>query len=111
MTGLELLKLLPSVLKADAASNVNLVVQYAISTPAYVTISQGTCTVTEGQATNPTVTLTMSDETLVNTMTGKQAPMMAFMTGKIKAAGDLMASQKLQNVFDGDKLGALAKAA
>jgi putative sterol carrier protein len=35
--------------------------------------------------------------------------MMAYMTGRIKAKGDIISSQKLQNVFDQAKMTELVK--
>lgn len=109
MTAIEVLKLLPSVFRKEAVGDTSIVLQYAITTPAYVTIANGTCTVTEGKAEKPTVTLTMTDDTLIKTMTGRLNPVMAYMSGKLRASGDLLASQKVSSAFDTAKLAELVK--
>jgi putative sterol carrier protein len=60
----------------------------------YIIVANSVCSVSEGQAVHPTVTLTMADDTLMKTMTGKLNPMMAFMSGKLNATGDLVALKR-----------------
>ena len=49
------------------------------------------------------VTVTVSDETFMNLAAGKENPQKAFMSGKIKAKGNIMLLQKLQTILDAQK--------
>lgn len=44
----------------------------------------------------PSVTLTLEDEDMVELGAGKLNPQKAFMSGKLKVAGNVMLTQKLQ---------------
>nr|KAF6489658.1 hydroxysteroid 17-beta dehydrogenase 4 [Molossus molossus] len=45
------------------------------------------------------VTVTLSDEDFINVVLGKLDPQKAFFSGRLKARGNIMLSQKLQMVF------------
>jgi putative sterol carrier protein len=81
------------------------VLQFNSSNPHYVTIKNGTCTVTPGNAANADVTITMDDDDLVQLMKGELNGMTAFMTGKLQVDGDLMLAQRMSSFFDPAKLG------
>lgn len=104
MSALDLIKKMPQAFVADAASDVNATIQYQISTPAYVSIKNGTCSVAEGTATGADVTLIIEDEDLVALLKGELNGMTAFMTGKLQVEGDLMLAQRIPNLFDPGKL-------
>lgn len=95
---------MPEAFDADAAGDTNATVQYAISTPMYLTIENGACSVNEGEADSPDVTLKMEDQDLIDMLTGELNGMTAFMTGKLQVDGDIMLAQKLPNLFDASKL-------
>lgn len=99
-----LIELMPDAFDADAAGDTNATVQYAISTPMHLTIQNGNCSIGEGEASNPDVTLKMEDDDLVDLLTGNLNGMTAFMTGKLQVDGDLMLAQKLPSLFDPGKL-------
>ena len=63
-----------------------------------VTIRDSSVTVDEGEAAADT-TFRLSAETFEKLADGKQNPMMAYMTGKLKVEGDLGAATKLQHLF------------
>ncbi len=63
-----------------------------------VAVDDGTVTVTEGAA-EADCTITASEETLVKIATGEANPTTAYMTGKLKIAGDMDAALKLQKLF------------
>ena len=63
-----------------------------------VAVDDGTVTVTEGAA-EADCTITASEETLVKIATGEANPTTAYMTGKLKIAGDMGAALKLQKLF------------
>lgn len=104
MKAFDLLGKMPGAVKPDAIDGMDCTVQLNISRPAHVRIVDGACTVHEGAATDPDVSLTMSDDNLVALMTGKLTGVMAFMTGKLKVDGDLMLAKEIPNCFDAAKL-------
>ena len=63
-----------------------------------VTIRDGQVTVGEGEAPAD-ATFRVSAETFEKLANGKQNPMMAYMTDKLKVDGDLGAATKLQHLF------------
>lgn len=104
MTALEMIQKMPEALNEDAAAGLEATIQYQISTPAYTTIKDGACTVTEGTADSPDVTLIMEDDDLVAMLTGELNGMTAFMTGKLQVEGDLMLAQRIASLFDASKV-------
>lgn len=105
MSAVELLKKLPSALNPDAAAGTDATLQFNISQPMYASIKDGACTVTEGAAASPDVTITMEDDDLVALFKGELNGMTAFMTGKLQLEGDLMLAQRMSSLFAADKLG------
>lgn len=99
-----LIEKMPEAFDADAAGDTNATVQYAISTPMYAEIKDGSCAVHEGEADNPDVTIKMDDDDLVDMLTGELNGMTAFMTGKLQVDGDIMLAQKLASMFDANRL-------
>ena len=66
----------------------------------WVRIVDGTCTMQEGAADNPTTTLNASADDLYQVFTGSINAVSAFMQGKIKVAGEMSLAIKLQTIFD-----------
>jgi putative sterol carrier protein len=94
---------MPGVFKRDAAAGLNVVVQYNIEGAEggnwYVVIKDQTCTVSEGVHSSPTLTTKMADKDWIAMCKGELNGMTAFMTGKLKATGDLMLAQRLPMLF------------
>lgn len=63
-----------------------------------VRVSDGVVTVAEG-AEDADCTISASEETLTRIVNGEQNPTTAYMTGKLKIAGDMGAALKLQKLF------------
>jgi putative sterol carrier protein len=88
---------------AGKAAGTNATVQYDISGEGggtwHAVISNGTCTVSEGPATNPTLTLQMSAQDWLDMTAGKQSGQMLFMSGKLKLKGDMGLAMKLPSLF------------
>lgn len=99
-----LIQRMPEAFDPQAAGDTNATVQYAISTPMHVKIGDGACTVHEGEADSPDVTLRMEDSDLIDLLTGELNGMTAFMTGKLQVDGDIMLAQKLPSMFDANRL-------
>jgi putative sterol carrier protein len=65
----------------------------------YATIKDGKCTVAQGEAASPKMTLTAESSDYVKIFTGELDGMKAFMEGKLKLAGDLNLAMKLMQMF------------
>ena len=85
----------------DAAKGMNDVFQFHFSDAGdyYLVINDGTLDVQEGEQDDPSVSLSMSTDTLKGIMNGEINGMTAFMTGKLKATGNVMLATKLTSLF------------
>lgn len=99
MTLDEIFAKMPDALDPSAAAGIDATVQFNCSTPRYVTIKDGTCTVNEGAADSYTVAVTMEDEDMRQLLTGELDGMTAFMTGKVQLDGDMMFAQQVGALF------------
>ncbi|MDN5872880.1 MAG: SCP2 sterol-binding domain-containing protein [Sinobacteraceae bacterium] len=104
MAALDLLKKLPEAFNPEAAAGTDCIVQFALQTPAYVTLKDGICTLSEGTSENADVSLEIADEDLVALLKGELNGMTAFMTGKLQLDGDMMLAQRFMGFFDPTKL-------
>lgn len=99
----EIFNAMPANLNADAAKGMNAVIQFNLTGDGggnyYVTIKDGTCTVTEGTHQSPNMTMTMAAQDYVDMINGKLNGQMAFMSGKLKIAGDMGLAMKMQSLF------------
>lgn len=87
----------------DVAEGVDAVIQYKLTGEEggdyIVTIKDGQCTVVEGIAENPTMTLTADARDFGDVLLGKANGMQYFMQGKLKLSGDLNLAMKLTSFF------------
>ncbi len=103
MTARDLIETMPSAFRPERARRVNAVIQFELSGEGggdwYVTIKDGTCTVTEGvsDAAQGTIMMTASD--YVALADGKLGGMKAFLTGRIKTTGDFTLLKKMETWF------------
>ena len=104
MSFADVLKQLPAAFDPNAAAGTQCVVQFNASIPAYATIKGGACTITEGVAPSPDITLTMGDEDFVQLFTGRLNGLTAFMSGKLQLDGDIMLAQRMMSFFDPAKV-------
>jgi putative sterol carrier protein len=98
---------MPTLFRADRAGATQAVIHWNItggpggSTDAYETvIENGVCTVTNQPARDPKLAMTMDPVTFLKVVSGDGNPMMMFMTGKIKAKGDLGLAAQVAKLFD-----------
>jgi putative sterol carrier protein len=89
--------------KPDKAAGVSAVIQYEITGDGggtwHATIANGACTVADGAAASPNLTLTMSGQDWLDMSAGKLSGQMAFMSGKLKLKGDMGLAMKIGAMF------------
>jgi putative sterol carrier protein len=94
---------MPGVFNRDAAAGLDAVIQYNIEGDEggdwYVVIKDQTCTVSEGVHDNPTLSLRITDKNWIALCKGELNAVYAFMSGKLKAKGDMMLAQRLSKLF------------
>ncbi|MCA2212867.1 SCP2 sterol-binding domain-containing protein [Jidongwangia harbinensis] len=98
---------MPTLFRADRAGATQAVIHWNItggpggSTDTYETvIENGACTVTNQPVRDPKLAMTMDPVTFLKVVSGDGNPMMMFMTGKIKAKGDLGLAAQVAKLFD-----------
>ena len=103
----EVFNRMPSLFRADRAGSSNAVIHWTItgrpdggSDTYEVVIENGTCTVPETPQHDPKLTLTMGPVEFLKIVSGGANPVMMFMTGKLKAKGDLGLAANIANLFD-----------
>lgn len=100
----EMMSKIPEHFNPEKAGGVNGLVQcYFTGEQAsewIIRIADQTCSVEEGVASDPDLTIKANAEDGVKLLTGELDAMRAYMMGKIKVFGDLGLGRKLVNLFD-----------
>ena len=103
----EVFNRMPTLFRADRAGSTQAVIHWIITggagggTDTYETvIEDGACTVTNQPVREPKLAMTMDPVTFLKVVSGDGNPMMMFMTGKIKAKGDLGLAAQVAKLFD-----------
>jgi putative sterol carrier protein len=97
---------MPTIFRADKAGATQAVIHWTITGgpnngDTYESvIENGTCTVTDKPAREPNLSMSMDPTTFLKVVGGDGNPMMLFMTGKIKAKGDLGLATQVAKLFD-----------
>ncbi|MBH8578731.1 SCP2 sterol-binding domain-containing protein [Bisbaumannia pacifica] len=65
----------------------------------YLAVKDGELDIQQGDHDAPSVTLSLSTDTLKGVMSGEINGMSAFMTGKLKATGNVMLATRLTSLF------------
>lgn len=103
LTIAKLMGLMPKAFLPEKAGEVEATIQFKLSGEGggdwAVTISEGTCSVEQGEAENPTLTLSAEADDYLKIITGKLNAMSAFAEGKIKLKGDLNLAMKMMSYF------------
>jgi putative sterol carrier protein len=90
-------------LNPDAAKGMNAAIQFNLTGDGggnyHVVIKDGACSVVEGTHASPNMTMTMAAQDYVDMINGKLNGQMAFMSGKLKIAGDMGLAMKMQTLF------------
>jgi putative sterol carrier protein len=99
----QLMNNMPKVFHADRAQDVNADIQFRFSGEEpgnYVLgIHDGQASMTEGEVANPTATIETASEVWKAIALGQTNAMTAFMTGKVKATGDMGLLMRMQGMF------------
>lgn len=99
----EIFEGMPGTFLREKAAGMNAVIQFDITGDGggqwYAAIRNGDLAVVEGLHQSPQLTLSASARDYVDISTGKLNDQLAFMTGRIKAKGDLALAMKMQSVF------------
>jgi putative sterol carrier protein len=103
MTVAETVEAMQQLFNPSAAAGLNKTLQLNITgedAGVYaVKIENQTCQVIKGGVEKPSLTLTMSDKDWLAITAGKLDAMNAFLTGKVKATGDMMLAMKIPQLF------------
>lgn len=98
---------MPSLFRAERAGSTNTIIHWTINgrpdggADTYeIVIENGTCQVSETPERDPKLTLTMGPVEFLKIVSGDANPVTMFMTGKLKAKGDLGLAASIANLFD-----------
>jgi putative sterol carrier protein len=82
--------------KPEKIAGMNCVYQFRVTDAAWnVKLADGKVAVAEGEAPTPNCTITMAEADFLDLVSGKLNGQMAFLTGKLKVAGDMGLALKL----------------
>ena len=97
----------PAQFRADRAGSTNAVIHWNITdrpdggTDTYeLVIADGKCALSPTPENEPRLAVTVNPVDFVKVVSGNGNPVMMFMTGKLKAKGDLGLAANLANLFD-----------
>ncbi len=94
---------IPGRLNPSAAAGMNATILYDLTGDGggqyACTINNGACTVTPGATPAPAMTVTMTAQDFIDMLGGRLDGMSAFMSGKLRIAGDMGLAMKLQSLF------------
>jgi putative sterol carrier protein len=95
--------MMPSRFNKEAAKGLNAVYQFDLSGDGggkwHVIINNETCQVNEGPHASPSITISMTAQDYLDMLSGKLNGQMAFMTGKLRIAGDMGLALRMQSLF------------
>lgn len=98
---------MPNLFRADRAGSTSAVIHWTIgdgpdgSTDTYeLVIADGKCVLSPSPEHEPKLALTLGAVDFLKVVSGNANPVMMFMTGKLKAKGDLGMAAKIGDLFD-----------
>lgn len=98
---------MPTLFRPDRAGNTNAVIHWIVggrpdggSDTYEIVIADGTCTLSPSPENEPKLALTMGPVEFLKVVSGNGNPVMMFMTGKLKAKGDLGLAANIANLFN-----------
>src|SRR5438105_1594936 len=99
----EAFDMMPSRLNKDAAKGLNAVYQFDLSGDGggqwQVKIKDGTGAVKDGKNPSPNITISMTAQDYLDMLSGKLNGQVAFMSGKLRIAGDMGLALRMQTLF------------
>ena len=102
----EIFRRMPALFRPERAGNTNAVIHWSITgapdggTDTYeLVIADGACTLSETPSHEPKLALTVGPVDFLKVVSGNGNPVMMFMTGKLKAKGDLSLASNIANLF------------
>jgi putative sterol carrier protein len=103
MTARELIEDMPRTFRPERAGRAKAVIQFQLSGEGggnwYVVIQDRTCTVTEGTTETADATIRTDASDYVALATGKLGSMKAFLSGRVKASGDISLLRRMDTWF------------
>jgi putative sterol carrier protein len=85
---------------ASKLAGLTCVYQFRVGEAAYnVSFTNGKAAVGKGEAPSPNCTVTMAEADFLSMLAGRLNAQMAFMTGKLKVAGDMGLALKLESLL------------
>lgn len=103
----EIFSRFPTLFRADRAGGTSAVIHWVIGGAAdggsdtyQVAIENGTCTASATADRDPRLTINVGTVEFLKVVSGAGNPMMMFMTGKLKAKGDLALAANIASYFD-----------
>jgi putative sterol carrier protein len=85
---------------APKLAGMSCVYQFHVGDAAYnVSLTDGKAKVAKGEAASPNCTIRMGESDFLDLLSGKLNGQMAFMTGKLKVAGDFGLALKLETLL------------
>ena len=103
MTVAETFEIMEKLFNPAAAAGMNKTLQWNISGDEAgkwaFKIADQTCELITGGVEKPDLTMMMSDKDWLAIAEGQLDPMNAFMTGKVKTAGDMMLAMRIPQIF------------
>lgn len=102
----EVFRRMPALFRPERAGNTNAVIHWSITgapdggTDTYeLVIADGACTLSETPSHDPKLAITVGPVDFLKVVSGNGNPVMMFMTGKLKAKGDLSLASNIANLF------------
>jgi len=96
-------EMMPGRFNKESAKGLDAVYQFDLSGDGggkwQVVINNDQCQVSEGPHAAPNITISMTAQDYLDMVTGKLNGQMAFMTGKLRIAGDMGLALRLQSLF------------
>ena len=103
----EVFRRMPGLFRPERAGNTNTVIHWSITgapdggADTYeLVIADGACTLSETPSHDPKLAITVGPVDFLKVVSGNGNPVMMFMTGKLKAKGDLGLAANIANLFD-----------
>ncbi len=96
-------EMMPTRFNKDAAKGLTAVYQFDLSGDGggkwNVAIKDEKCEVKEGAAASPSITISMTAQDYLDMLSGKLNGQVAFMSGKLRIAGDMGLALRMQSLF------------